>query len=124
VEGFWFGAVAVFGGEEGHLIGLIEVFELFHLVWLGFLKCAGAGAEEGRVQPSSPPTPTSSPELIAGRKRSEGEEKGIKGLARYGNRLPSGARPSRPSQTVQVAGRMRRRGNKERGDRSGGGARF
>jgi hypothetical protein len=39
---------------------------------------------------------------MRGRKRSEGVQE-MKGLARGGTRLPSGAR-SRPSQAVQVAG--------------------
>ncbi len=37
-----------------------------------------------------------------GRKSMQGE----RGLARDGARWPSGARPSRPSQKVQVAGRL------------------
>src|SRR5258706_13427790 len=42
------------------------------------------------------PHPPHHPELIAGRKGLEGEEKGVRGLARKGFRWPSGARPSQP----------------------------
>ena len=64
--------------------------------------------EEKRVEynPLLLPHPPHHPELIAGRKGLEGDGQGLKGLARKGFRWPSGARPTRPSQTVQVAGRI------------------
>src|SRR2546423_8499004 len=42
--------------------------------------------------------------LIAGRKGREEEGKGVRGLARCGDRWPSGARHTQPNQAVQVAG--------------------
>jgi hypothetical protein len=61
--------------------------------------------EEKKVEynPLLLPHPPHHPELIAGRKGWEGEGKGLKGLALDGASWPSGARPSRPSQGVQVA---------------------
>ena len=46
--------------------------------------------------------PCNPPNAVAGRKGGEGT--GMRGLARGGTRWPSGARPTQPSQTVQVAG--------------------
>jgi hypothetical protein len=66
--------------------------------------------EEKKVEynPLLLPHPPHHPNSIAGRKGCEREGKGWKGLARFGNRLPSGAR-LHPSQAVQVAGAGRNR---------------
>jgi hypothetical protein len=50
-------------------------------------------------------TPPATPRINCGEERVGEGGKGRKGLARFGNRWPSGARSTQPSQTVQVAGR-------------------
>src|SRR5438477_9115454 len=91
----------VFGFERGEVLGLSVVFERG-----GFLnRVKSQTREEKKVEynPLLLPHPPHHPELRGGKGR-RGLEKAVKGLARDGTRWPSGARPSRPSQTVQVAG--------------------